>query len=72
MPKYLKGDRVRYTAPEYFKKEALIDGVKVFTSEVTGRPIYYIIWNEDEERFKYGIHEKNLELVKRKDPDWRL
>jgi len=76
MPKFMQGDRVRYLrgghTKEYSQKEAYIDGIKVFASEETGRPIYYIKWAEDEGRFEYGIHEKNLELIKRKDPDWEV
>jgi hypothetical protein len=72
MPKFLDGDRVRYIGGNYEPREALIEGIKVMVSEVTSRPIYYIRWAGDEEKFSFGIHEQNLELIKRKDPDWRV
>jgi hypothetical protein len=72
MPKFLNKDRVRYVGDNYESREALIEGIKVMISEVTNRPIYYIKWIGDEEKFSFGIHEHNLELIKRKDPDWRV
>ena len=72
MPKFLEGDRVRYIGNEYQGKEGFINGIKVLISVITNRPIYYIKWEGEEERFGYGIHEKNLELIKRKEPDWRV
>jgi heat shock protein HspQ len=72
MPKFLEGDIVQYINEEFSQREGTINGIKVLTSEVTGRPIYWIIWNNEEERYSYGIHEGNLKLIKRKDPDWEV
>lgn len=72
MPKFLDGDKVKYIGGNLEPQEGIVDGVKVMISEETGRPIYYIIWDGTVERYNYGIHEKYLKLVKRKEPDWRI
>ncbi|NIU84694.1 MAG: hypothetical protein GWN64_14780 [Candidatus Thorarchaeota archaeon] len=72
MPLYGKGDKVRYVGNNLDHQEATVTGIKVFRSEEHDRPIYYIKLDGWEEPYKYGIHECNLILIKKRAPNWEV